>query len=293
MPTESRQAWQDLARKAEDLGFATLQTADHLGFAEPFAPLVSAADVTTTLRVGTLVINSELHNPVLLARQAATVDLLTDGRLELGLGTGYAEDEHRAAGIPIAPPGERVTRFEASVAILADLLSTGRAEATGSYDVHVDDLGIPTVQQPHPRLLIGGHGRRVLALAARRAQIVQLTGLTHGDGGAISPGGFAIEDIEERMGWLRTAAGERFDDLELSALVQRVVVGDATDVLDDVADRFGLAADVVRASPFLLLGSVDAIVEKLLMLRDRLGISYVTVRETDAFAPVIERLADR
>jgi probable F420-dependent oxidoreductase len=291
MPTDSRAAWQDLARKAEDLGFATLQTADHLGLADPFSPLVSAADVTTTLRVGTLVINNELHNPVLLARQAATVDLLSDGRLELGLGTGYALDEHEAMAIPLSPPGERVRRLSAAVRIVKQLLA-GEAAEDDVYGVHTESLDVATVQRPHPPILVGGHGRRVLAMAAREAQIVQLTGLVHAADGAISPGGFPRATIEGRVAWLREVAGARLDDLELSALVQRTVVGDgAAAEVAELAERFGFTIDELQGSPFVLLGTVDDIVEKLVGLRELLGISYWTVREADAFAPVLDRLA--
>ena len=291
VPTASRSAWHDLARQAEDLGFATLQMPDHLGLPDPFTPLVSAADVTTTLRVGTLVLNNELHNPVLLARQAATVDLLSDGRLELGLGTGYALDEHQAMAVPLSPPGERVRRLSAAVAIVKKLLA-GDAAADDVYGVHTESLGVTPVQRPHPPILVGGHGRRVLDLAAREAQIVQLTGLEHAADGTITPGGFQRATIEERVGWLREVAGARFDDLELSALVQRTVVGDAAAAeVDELAERFGFTADDLQGSPFVLLGTVDDIVEKLLGLRERLGISYVTVREADAFAPVLARLS--
>ena len=178
VPDEDRAAWHDLARQAEDVGFSTLQTPDHLGLPDPFTPLVSAADVTTTLRVGTLVINNELHNPVLLARQAATVDLLTDGRLELGLGTGYALDEHEAMAIPLSPPGERVRRLGAAVTIAEAPPRRRSSRTTTSTACTPRRWASPTVQRPHPPILVGGHGRRVLAMAAREAQIVQLTGLS-------------------------------------------------------------------------------------------------------------------
>jgi probable F420-dependent oxidoreductase len=290
-PRESRRAWHDLARRAEDLGYTTLQVADHLGMVDPFTPLVSAADATSTLRLGTLVVNSELHNPVLLARQAATVDLLSDGRLELGLGTGYAQNEHDAAGIPLAPPRERVTRFEAAVRIVRDLLSSGRALHDGPHRVAVDDFGVACVQQPHPPLLVGGHGRRVLGVAARHAQIVQFTGLTPGAGGWPEPGGYARSVIAERVRWVEEAAGERSGAIELSALVQRTHVGDgAAAVVEEWAGLLGQPASVVTETPFLLLGTLEAVCEKLQGLREELGLSYFTVRDADGFAPVVARL---
>ena len=122
LPRGTRAEWQDLARKTEALGYSALQTADHFGIVDPFSPLVSAADVTTTLRLGPLVINNALHHPGLLARQAAAVDLLTDGRLELGLGTGWAQAEHDALGIPLPSPRRRVDLFEQALDVIVDLL---------------------------------------------------------------------------------------------------------------------------------------------------------------------------
>ena len=173
---------------------------------------------------------------------------------------------------------------------MKQLLAGGAAE-DDVYGVHTESLGVTTVQRPHPPILVGGHGRRVLELAAREAQIVQLTGLEHAADGTITPGGFPQATIEERVAWLREVAGARFDELELSALVQRTVVGDgAAAEVDELAERFGFTAEDLQGSPFVLLGTVDDIVEKLLGLRERLGISYVTVREADAFAPVLARL---
>ncbi len=142
------------SRKAESLGYSALQTADHFGMADPFLPLVSAADVTTTLRVGPLVINNALHNPGLLARQAATVDMLTDGRLELGLGAGYAQAEHDILGIPLPEPRERIDRLEEALRVIVDLLE-GRASSV-----------VACVQKPRPPILIGGFRPRILRLAS-------------------------------------------------------------------------------------------------------------------------------
>jgi probable F420-dependent oxidoreductase len=289
---KDRSSWLDLARQAEDAGFATLQTADHLGSPDPFLPLVAAAAVTTTLRFGPLVINNELHNPVLLARAAATVDLLTDGRLELGIGTGYAEGEHRQANIPIAPPRERVDRLAASVALLASLLG-GDGATSDLYGIDAKPLGLPVLQQPHVPLLVGGHGRRLLDLAARHAQIVQFTGLTHGDDGAVMPGGFALDTIRERVAWVRTSAAERLDDIELSALVQVVTCADAGSARAEAATNLGVSTDLVDESPFLLIGSLGQIIDKLERQRAELGISYLTLRGIAASAPIVAALAGR
>ena len=184
VPRGSRSEWQDLARKAEALGYSTLQVPDHLGIVDPFSPLVSAADVTTTLRVGQLVINNALHHPVLLARQAATVDMLTDGRLELGLGTGWAQAEHDASGIPCRrrPCGSIGSRRRSgSSSPCSRPEQPARRARTGSRST---TSVWRASRSPRPPILIGGFRPRVLAIAARHAEIVQLTGLTlDGHGG--------------------------------------------------------------------------------------------------------------
>lgn len=290
----SREQWQDLARTVEALGFSTLHSADHVGAPDPWLPLLSAADATTTLRVGPLVMNLALQHPALVARSAATVDLLTDGRLELGVGTGWARPEHDATGIPLGSPKERVDRFEASLEILASLLRSGSSSSVGGITADVDDLGVVAPQRPHPPLLVGAHGRRMVRLAARHAQVVQLTGLVPTDDGGIAPGGFGLADIAERVSWLRADAGDRWDDIEVGALVQVATITDEPEsVIAEVASQVGLPPDVVAGSPFVLVGSVAQIVDKLERLREELGISYVTVRTLEPFAPVIEALAGR
>lgn len=277
LPRGTRAEWQDVARKAEALGYSTLQTADHFGIADPFLPLVSAADVTTTLRFGPLVINSALHNPALLARQAATTDLLTDGRLELGLGAGYAQSEHDTVGIPLPPPPDRVDRFDASVGVLVELLE-GRGE-----------LGVACVQEPRPPILIGGFRPRMLEIAARRAEIVQLTGLTLDGAGWIKFGDPTWTGAVVQAERVRALAGDR--DVELSILMQLVAVDDAEDAIVSTSERLGMPREVVEESPYFGYGSIDALCEKLTRLRDEAGVTYVTVREMDAFAPVVARLA--
>jgi probable F420-dependent oxidoreductase len=284
----------DSARQAEVLGYDELFSFDHIGTVDPFIPLVVAAEATTRLRVGPLVLNNELHHPVLLARTAATIDRLIGGRLVLGLGTGYTQAEHDAMGMPLRDPGARVTRFEESVIALRSLLDTGAAQLDGlHHHLAVSDLGIrPT--QVHLPLLIGGHGKRVVGIAARHADIYQFTGLTHGEGGEPAAGGFAIEAVRERSRWLADAAGDRIGDVECSALVQHTQLGPATnDDMDEMAARFQVTREVIDETPFVLIGSIEQIVEKLERLRSDVGISHVVVREAEGFAPVVAALAGR
>ena len=245
--------------------------------------------MTATLRVGPLVINNALHHPALLARQAATVDFLTDGRLELGLGTGWAQAEHDALGIALPPPPERVDRFEEALTVITDLLEGRGAHTDGAYAIDAAQLGVPSVQKPRPPILIGGFRPRMLSIAARRAEIVQLTGLALDGSGGIMFGDPSWPGAVEQAATVRRLAADR--DPELSVLVQRVVVDDVEEAISSTAGRLGIAPRIVADSPYFLYGSVDALCEKLTRLRDEAGITYVTVREVDAFAPVVSRLA--
>ncbi|HSB85492.1 MAG TPA: TIGR03621 family F420-dependent LLM class oxidoreductase [Ilumatobacteraceae bacterium] len=289
------------ARLIESLGYEELYSYDHIGAVDPFIPLIVAAEATTRLCVGPLVLNNELHHPALLARTAATVDRLTGGRLVLGIGTGYAQDEHDAVGIPLRDPRARVDRFEESIVALRMLLDKGAAQLDGAHhQLHLDDLGIRPLQTRVP-LLIGGHGRRVVAIAARHADIFQFTGLTHAEDGRLSAGGFAIEAVRERARWLADCAGDRLGGIERSALVQHVEVlgdlaADSTDFdthLAELAERFQVSAEVLAGTPFVLVGSPQQIVDKLERLRADVGITHYVVRDAEAFAPVVAALAGR
>jgi probable F420-dependent oxidoreductase len=282
------------ARQAESLGYDELFSFDHIGTVDPFLPLMVAAEATTRLRVGPLVLNNEFHHPAMLARTAATLDRLTGGRLVLGLGTGYTQSEHDAIGLLLREPGARVTRFEESVIALRSLLDTGAAHLDGEHHhLAIDDLGVRPVQE-HVPLLIGGHGKRVVGIAARHADIYQFTGLTHGEGGEPSAGGFGIEDVRQRSRWLEDAAGDRLANIEKSALVQLVDIAiDAGDRRSAVAERFEIATDQVDDTPFVLIGSVEQVVDKLERLRTDVGISHYVIRDAEAFAPVVAALAGR
>lgn len=299
-PFDNPQALREHARKVEDLGYAELYSSDHLNGGglknvDPFLPLLVAAEATTTLRFGPLVLNNEFHHPVLLARTAASFDLLTDGRLVLGMGTGYAQDEHDAADIVLRPPGPRVDRFEESIMALRSLLDHGSVDQTGQhFTLAVDGLGVRPAQQRVP-ILIGGHGRRVVSLAGRAADIFQFTGLIHDPvTGKPSGGGFARAEVAKRRAWLEEAAPHRDPSqlLELSTLVQQTHVGPgAAEVRADAATRLGHEPALVDETPFAFIGSHQEVVEKLLALREELGIHHVVSRDPDDFAPIVAALA--
>ena len=282
------------AQQAAALGYEELFSYDHLGTVDPFVPMVTAAAAAPAMRVGPLVLNNELHHPVLLARTAATVDAMTGGRLVLGLGTGYARAEHDAMGLPINEPGARVRRFGETLEVLRALLDTDAATFEGEFHhVAVESLGIRPAQA-HVPLLVGGHGRRVVGLAARFADIYQFTGLTHGAGGTPEPGGFRLADLRQRAEWLSADAGPRDADIERSALVQVLHVGPGGDAeIAGLVERFGADEQLLDETPFVLVGTVDQIVDKLERRRADLAISHYVIRDAEQFAPIVAALAGR
>jgi len=294
---ESRTTWAPRARQIEDLGFSTLLIPDHLlECLPPFVPLVSAADATTTLRIGTFVINNDFRHPVLLAREAAAVDMLSGGRLELGLGAGHMQSEYTEAGIPYDPASVRVERLAEAVTIVKGLLEGAAVTFQGRhYHITGHRAFPPSAQKPRPPILIGGNGRKLLSLAAREADIVGFAGLRHRKGGTeVDISGFKAGAVDERVAWVRSEAGARFDDLELNVLTQRVVVTDDREqaAADLSAQWSVLSPAEVLEAPFVLLGTVDQIVETLQARRERWGFSYYVIWDTlaESMAPVVARL---
>jgi len=293
----SRAKWAAKARRAEDLGFDTLLTADHLvATLPPLLPLVTAAEATSRLRLGTLVLNNDFRHPVLVAREAATLDLLSDGRFELGLGAGHMKPEYDEAGMDFDPPATRIERLGEAVTVIKGLLAGETVTFSGRhYHVAGHTAFPPPVQRPHPPILIGGNSRETLSLAGREAEIAGLTGFGHTREGKVVLSGFTAAATEQRIGWVREAAGERFDTIEVNALVQRVVVTEnRQETAAELAARIpGLTPEQALESPYLLIGTVDQLVDELHARRKRLGISYYVVFEPalDTVAPVVARLA--
>jgi len=289
--------WIALARKLEDLGYSTLNLPDHLTeLPAPFPALASAATATTRLRVATLVLNNDFRHPVLLAREAATLDVLSGGRLQLGLGAGYMKVEYDEAGLRFDRGGVRVERLAEAVAILKRLFEGETVTFAGRhYRVTAHKIYPLPAQRPRPPILIGGNGPRLLTLAATEADIVGLSGITFAGGGLQRDfSGFRAAGVDERVALVRAAAGARFDQLELNALVQQVIVTENhRSAAEELAQRWKMlsVADILE-SPFVLLGTVDEIVAQLVARRARWGISYYVVFEPviDAFAPVVARL---
>jgi probable F420-dependent oxidoreductase len=298
----SRAEWIGKARKVEALGYATLTVPDHLvDLVAPMPALISAAEATKTLRVGTNVLNNDLRHPVLVARDAATVDLLTDGRLELGLGAGSIKSEYDEAGLPFDSGGTRVARLAEAVTIIKGLLKGEQVTLAGRhYRVTGHTIAPLPIQKPNPPILIGGNGRKLLTLAAREADIVGFSGLTFRNGGAVPPdlSGWRVSGVDERVRLVREAASDaQCARPELNVLVQRVIVtDDRRKAAAELASQWSqLTPDEFLASPYVLIGTVNDMIEGLRAQRERWGISYYVVHEPymDALAPVVARLAGR
>ncbi|HEV8633855.1 MAG TPA: TIGR03621 family F420-dependent LLM class oxidoreductase [Chloroflexota bacterium] len=279
--------WASKARRAEALGYASLVVPDALRYSlAPLPALAAAAAATRSLRVGTYVLANDFRNPVLLAKEVATLDLLSGGRFELGLGAGRpaAAAENRMLGLAFDSGAVRVARLAESLAIIKPLLAGQGATASGAHYPVVDaEISPRPVQQPRPPILVAGSGRQLLALAAREADIVAL-GL---------PPDAPEATAAEKIGWLREAAGERFEQIELN--INLMAVGQQ--VPRYVSAQLGLTAEALarKGAVAALTGTTDEMCRRLLERRETLGISYLMVSDElmEPLAPVVERLAGR
>ncbi len=299
----TRQRWQEQARRAEALGYATFLIRDHFvpdyfgdQFA-PFAALMSAADATTTLRVGNLVIDNDYRHPVVLAKEVATLDVLSDGRFELGLGAGWLRGEYDQAGIPFDPPGVRVSRMEESIQVLKGLFADGPLTFTGAHYAIAGLDGFPKpVQRPHPPLLVGGGGKRMLGIAGREADIVHLLSRPIANGMLVAePGDYRTSSVVEKLNHLREAAGDRFAGIELSLMPIVVITDDrraATERLILEQGWGGVPVEAVWDMPAFFIGSVDQIVAEMRERRESLGFSYLIVTDDQMkeCSPIVARL---
>jgi probable F420-dependent oxidoreductase len=291
--------WVDRVRRIEDLGYATATMPDH--FTDQLAPVTAlavAAAATTSLRLGALVFDNDYRHPVVLAKELASLDVLSDGRVEIGLGAGWMESDYLASGISYDPPAVRIDRFEEAVAVVKGAMGDGPFSFAGRHYTISDYDGQPKpAQRPHPPLLIGGGGRRLLSFAAREADIVGINGtLTAGVVGPDAVATMTREAVDERVALVRRAAGGRRGEIELNIRVFFVsVTDDRAGVLAGVAAMFGVTEEMVAASPFALVGSTETMIDELLRRRDELGFSYIIVGgdDVDAFAPVVAALAGR
>jgi probable F420-dependent oxidoreductase len=299
-----RQSLVEHARRVEDLGYDALVMSDHLlKMLAPLPALVSVAEATGRLRVGTFVLNNDLRHPAVLAQELASIDQLTGGRLEIGLGAGWNRPEYDAAGFSFDAAGVRVGRMEEAIKVLKGLMAEGPFSFDGTH-YHITEMeGWPKpVQRPHPPLMIGGGGRRVMRITGREAQILSVAPRV-GTSGPFDITDCLAAGTLEKIGWAREAAGDRAGDLEImtyAPLLPVTVTDDPRAVaragVDRLRERFGveLTEEQLLDSPHAFAGTVDGLVEKCLGLRERFGITAVMVGGgADAFAPVVARLAGR
>jgi probable F420-dependent oxidoreductase len=302
--------WREQARKAERLGFSTFTTADHYIGPGPaleaaghpvqdiaaIPAMAVAAEATETIRIGCRVLGIDYHQPVVLAKQLATLNFFSAGRLEAGLGAGWLATEYESIGLTLDRPGVRIARLAEVVALVKAFLVGGPMDTRGDHVTAFDFDAVPAGGRDHgATIMIGGGARRVLGLAGTEADIVSVN--FDNSSGKLGPASFAgatAEATDQKIEWIKAGAGQRFDQIELETRAYRVLVTDSGDeVIEQMAGAFGIAGDQVRSHPHLLIGSVEGICETLLERRERFGFSYITVgtRDLDDFAPVVDRLA--
>lgn len=294
----------DTARQAERLGYDTFLLRDHYvrePFGDQLAPMVAlaaTAAATTTIRLGTLVLANDYRHPVMLAKEAATLDALSGGRFELGLGAGWLREEYERAGMPFESGGRRVDRLEESLAVLKGLLRGEPVTFNGKH-YRLDALTTfpAVVQRPHPPILMGAGSPRMLRLAGREADTVGILGRALPDG-TISDARSerTPEMIARKIDWIREGAGPRFGDVELSMIVNPLITDDVAGAAEQYAAWHGwegMGPQAVLEMPTVVIGTVERIADVLRARREQYGFSYYVVPDAIAerFAPVVERLA--
>jgi probable F420-dependent oxidoreductase len=290
-------AWLALAQHVEELGYSTLLLPDHFGDQlAPIPALAAAAAVTTTLRVGALVFANDFRHPAVLAKEIATLDVLSSGRVEFGLGAGWLPEDYAGAGIAHDPPGTRIARMAEALDVMKGLWSPSPVEFAGHHYT-IDGLqGLPhPVQLPHPPILIGGGSPKVLALAAKHADIIGINpSLGAGLVNEVAARDAVAARLDAKVAWVREAAGDRFVDVELNILVFVCQLTDDRYAMAELmAPGFGVNPDEALEVPYVWAGTVDQICEHVQAARARWGFSYFVIHSeaVDAMAPVVARLA--
>ncbi|WP_049568458.1 TIGR03621 family F420-dependent LLM class oxidoreductase [Streptomyces sp. SBT349] len=295
------------ARRAESIGYDALMAPDHLVAQHaPIPFLTAAAAATEKLRVGTFVFNNNLRHPAVLAQELATLDRLSGGRLEVGLGAGWNKPEHDAIGIPFEPVGTRVSQLTEAIRVFKGCFGDGKFSFDGEHYTITDyDAQPKPVQRPHPPIFIGGGGKRLLTLAAKEAQIIGLAPRLGKDGKGVptlDAPSITFAATEEKIGWIREAAGDRFLGIELNSyptggpmVLTNDAKGEARRRADELRERTGveLTVEEIMESPHVFIGSIKELTRKFIALRERLGISSFLLNDMETFAPIVEELADR
>jgi len=294
----SASSWRELARRAEGSGFETLYMPDHFLETElaPMVGLAVAAEATSTLRVSALVFGNDYKHPAVLAKEIATLDVLSDGRVDLGLGAGWMQTDYAALGIPYDPPGVRVDRLEEALAVVKGTWSGESFSFAGEHYTIRDYVGTPTpVQRPHPPILVGGGGPRVLRLAGREADVVGINPNLRAGTVTNEAARDAVAAMTDRkIEWVREGAGDRFDDLELQIrYFFALITDDRLSLAESVAPGFGLSPEEALDAGIVLVGTVDEVCDTLVERRERWSVTNIVVspEQMEPFAPVVARLA--
>jgi probable F420-dependent oxidoreductase len=293
-----------LARRAEQAAYATFLLPDHLE--DQFAPALALAMVvqaTTSIRIGSCVFDNDFRHPVLLAKDVATLDHLSHGRFELGLGAGWMQSEYEHIGLSFDRPAVRINRLTEALQIVKALLTEETVSFSGQYYSINGMHGLPkSLQKPYPPFYLGGSGKRMLQLAAREASCVgivpRIKKTERGDhmNDLLDMDDAAPEALQQKISWIREAAGSRFAELELNIVLMDVQVTNARDQAQQtLAERYGTSAQAIQDSPFFLIGTLEQIREKLWQVREQFGFSYIAAWEEhlELLAPAVVHLTGR
>lgn len=302
-------AWFDMARKAEDLGYSAFHVADHyIGDGEALRAashpeqtvaaipaMAAAAAVTSSIAIGVRVACVDYHQPVVLAKELATIEFLSDGRLEAGFGAGWVKSEYEAMGVAWDRAGVRLDRMSEVVKMARSAFAGEELDVRGDHVHAVDHRAVPaSPRESGPPIMIGGGAPRVLGIAGALADIVSIN-FDNSDGkiGAVGLNSGTADGTDDKVQWIKDGAGDRFDDLEIEIAAYFTTVTDQKAIVtEQMAKGFGMTPEQIDGHPHTLIGSVDEIVDTIQVRRDRYGISYITVGASaiDAFAPVVEAL---
>jgi probable F420-dependent oxidoreductase len=278
----SAQAWTELARKAEDLGYSTLLLPDHFGDQlAPVPAMQAAADATTDLRVGCLVFDNDYKHPVVLAKEVATIDVLSGGRVELGIGAGWLSSDYEQSGIQHDRAGVRIDRMEEGIAVLKGLFAEGAYSFVGDHYTITGLDGRPKpLQRPHPPFLIGGGAKRVLTIAGREADIVGVNpSIASGRVDAAASLSGAAEATDQKLEWVKAGAGDRYDELEINMLIfAAILTDDKQGTTENMAPLFSLDPAGLDAYPHVWIGSAESICADLEQRRRRVDHLRARVR---------------
>ena len=294
----NRAAWVDLARRCEGNGFSCLTMPDHFGDQlAPVPAMMTAANATEKLRICALVFDNDYKHPVVLAKELATMDVLSDGRVEIGLGAGWMLTDYEQLGIPYDSPGVRIDRFVEGLQIIKQAMQPGKFSFSGTHYTITDYDGLPKPVQARPPVLIGGGGKRVLGIAAREADIIGINPSLHA--GVVNAEAFAhmtAEAVDEKVALVKAAAGDRIADIELNVRAFLVnITDDGAGARSRLAANLSVEESMLAGSPFALIGSPAELIERIVERRERWGFSYVIVGadDVDKFAPVVAELAGK